>query len=39
MAEPKIILVPVDWDSPTWGENPVHIASFVDVTTEPAEDQ
>lgn len=27
----------VDWDSPTWGANPVHVASYVDA--ERTEDQ
>ena len=27
----------VDWNSPTWGANPVHVASYVDA--ERMEDQ
>ena len=28
---------PVDWDSPTWGRNPVHVASFVDAENAEAD--
>lgn len=28
---------PVDWDSPSWGRNPVHVASFIDA--EAGDDQ
>lgn len=37
MSAPEFSSVPVDWDSPTWGHNPVHVASFIDA--EAGDDQ